>query len=141
MNFELESKWRKTIQKISKNFDEQLDIQAILFLIGLQELNIDIEILTKDQKIEVIHVGLCTILSPYVYYTKMGVDNDGWPHFENVKKLPNVEQNHQEQINLDPKFRLLYQVVLPFFVLLDQNSLSELILLERYLFSFLVLMY
>tara|TARA_B100000963_G_C22342972_1_gene543785 strand:- start:374 stop:493 length:120 start_codon:yes stop_codon:yes gene_type:complete len=32
MNFELESKWRKTIQKISKNFDEQLDIQAILFL-------------------------------------------------------------------------------------------------------------
>ena len=69
MNFELESKWRKTIQKISKNFDEQLDIQAILFLIGLQELNIDIEKLTKDQKIEVIHVGLCTILSPYGYYT------------------------------------------------------------------------
>lgn len=98
MNFELESKWRKTIQKISKNFDEQLDIQAILFLIGLQELNIDIEKLTKDQKIEVIHVGLCTILSPYGYYTKMGVDNEGWPHFENVKKLPNVEQNQQEQI-------------------------------------------
>lgn len=98
MNFELESKWRKTIQKISKNFDEQLDIQAILFLIGLQELNIDIEKLTKDQKIEVIHVGLCTILSPYGYYNKVGVDNEGWPHFENVKKLPNVEQNQQEQI-------------------------------------------
>ena len=98
MNFELESKWRKTIQKISKNFDDQLDIQAILFLIGLQELNIDIKKLTKDQKIEVIHVGLCTILSPYGYYNKMGVDNDGWPHFENVKKLPNVEQNQQEQI-------------------------------------------
>ena len=76
----------------------QLDIQAILFLIGLQELNIDIEKLTKDQKIEVIHVGLCTILSPYGYYNKMGVDNEGWPHFENVKKLPNVEQNQQEQI-------------------------------------------
>ena len=98
MNFELESKWRKTIQKISKNFDDQLDIQAILFLIGLQELNIDIKKLTKDQKIEVIHVGLCTILSPYGYYNKMGVDNEGWPHFENVKKLPNVEQNQQEQI-------------------------------------------
>ena len=98
MNFELESKWRKTIQKISKNFDDQLDIQAILFLIGLQELNIDIKKLTKDQKIEVIHVGLCTILSPYGYYNKVGVDNEGWPHFENVKKLPNVEQNQQEQI-------------------------------------------
>ena len=98
MNFELESKWRKTIQKISKNFGDQLDIQAILFLIGLQELNIDIKKLTKDQKIEVIHVGLCTILSPYGYYNKMGVDNEGWPHFENVKKLPNVEQNQQEQI-------------------------------------------
>ena len=98
MNFELEIKWRKTIQKISKNFDEQLDIQAILFLIGLQELNIDIEKLTKDQKIEVIHVGLCTILSPYGYYTKIAVDNEGWPHYENVKKLPNVEQNQQEQI-------------------------------------------
>ena len=98
MDFELEKKWREAIDKISTNFDEQLDIQSVLFLIGLQELNLNIEKLSKDQKIEVIHVAVCTLLEPYGYYTKLGVDSDGWPHFENSKRLPNVKQQEQEQI-------------------------------------------
>tara|TARA_Y100001968_G_scaffold333674_1_gene398248 strand:+ start:5323 stop:5733 length:411 start_codon:yes stop_codon:yes gene_type:complete len=98
MDFKLENKWRKTIDKISVNFGEKLDIQTILFLIGLQELNLNFEKLTKDQKVEVIHVGLCTVLEPYGYYTKLGIDSEGWPHFENSKKIPNVKEKEQEQI-------------------------------------------
>ena len=98
MDFKLENKWRKTIDKISVNFGEKLDIQTILFLIGLQELNLNFEKLTKDQKVEVIHVGLCIVLEPYGYYTKLGIDSEGWPHFENSKKIPNVKEKEQEQI-------------------------------------------
>ena len=98
MDFKLENKWRKTIDKISVNFGEKLDIQTILFLIGLQELNLNFEKLTKDQKVEVIHVGLCTVLEPYGYYTKLGIDSEGGPHFENSKKIPNVKEKEQEQI-------------------------------------------
>ncbi len=98
MNFEFEKKWRETVSIISKNFDEQIDLQSILFLIGLQELNLRAERLSKDQKIEVIHVAICTLLEPYGYYENIGLDNDGWPHFERRKKIPNVNEKEQEQI-------------------------------------------
>ena len=39
MNFELEKKWRETVEKVSEHFGEILDMQSILFMIGVQELN------------------------------------------------------------------------------------------------------
>ena len=54
--------------------------------------------LTKDKKLEVIHVGVCTVLEPYGYYVFLGKDKDGWPHFENTQKLPAL--NSAEQQNM-----------------------------------------
>ena len=98
MNFELEKNWRETVKKIAGNFGEQMDLQSILFVIGLQELKIELGKLSKDQKIETIHVGICTILAPYGYYEPLGVYNDGWPHFKELKKIPNVNEKQQEEI-------------------------------------------
>ena len=98
MNFDFEKRWRDTVSTISKNFGEEIDLQSILFLIGLQELNLRVDKLSKDQKIEVIHVAICTLLEPYGYYESKGLDNEGWPHFESKKKIPNVNKQEQEQI-------------------------------------------
>ena len=38
MNFELEKQWREVSSEISKNFGEEIDLQTILFLIGMQGL-------------------------------------------------------------------------------------------------------
>ena len=38
------------------------------------------------------------LLEPYGYYENIGLDNDGWPHFESRKKIPNVNEKEQEQI-------------------------------------------
>ena len=98
MNFELEKQWREVSSEISKNFGEEIDLQTILFLIGIQELNIEFDRFNKDQKIDIIHIGLCTVFEPYGYYVKEGVDKDGWPHFKNEKKLPNLNDKEQERI-------------------------------------------
>lgn len=98
MNFELEKKWRDLLKDISANFDEQLDLQSILFLIGLQELNLGYQKLKKDQKIEVMHIAICTLLEPYGYYEFEGKDDDGWPHFKNITSLPPLNESEQEQL-------------------------------------------
>lgn len=98
MNFELEKKWRDLLKDISANFDEQLDLQSILFLIGLQELNLGYQKLKKDQKIEVMHIAICTLLEPYGYYEFEGKDDDGWPHFKNITALPPLNESEQEQL-------------------------------------------
>lgn len=98
MNFELEKKWRDLVKEISESFEEPLNLQSILFLIGLQELNLGYQKLKKDQKIEVMHIAICTILEPYGYYSFEGKDDDGWPHFTNLKPIPPLQEQEQEEL-------------------------------------------
>ena len=98
MDLEFEKKWRETVQKISENFEETIDLQSILFLIGIQELNLGYQKLTKDQKLDVIHIGLCSVFEPYGYYKSLGNDKDGWPHFESTKKFPKLSEKEQDRI-------------------------------------------
>ena len=97
LDFELEKKWQKALDF----FQEQhgpMDVSSVLFLIGIQEIGRGFMKLTKDKKLEVIHVGVCTVLEPYGYYVFLGKDKDGWPHFENNQKLPAL--NSAEQQNM-----------------------------------------
>ncbi len=98
MNFELEKRWRETLLIASKHFGETLDMQSILFILGLQELNKGYVDLTKDQKIEVMHIATCALLEPYGYYEFKGRDKDGWPHFENIEALPLLTGAEQEEM-------------------------------------------
>ena len=98
MNFELEKAWRETVAIASKHFGEDLDMQSILFILGLQELNKGYIDLTKDQKLEVMHIAICTLLEPYGYYEFKGKDKDGWPHFEKKDELPELNESEQENL-------------------------------------------
>ena len=98
MNFELEKKWRGLQDKLGEKTGEPPELDSILFVIGLQELNIDVKKLSKDQKIEVMHIGLCVIFTNQGYYKPKGRDKDGWIHFEELKKFPNLNSDEQEQI-------------------------------------------
>lgn len=90
MEKELNDKWGKVEKMVLSRFGEKLDVQTILFIIGLQELGKNQSNFKKEEKVDVIHIGVCTILSQFGYYKFLGKDNDGWPHFKNIKKLPST---------------------------------------------------
>ncbi len=96
MDYIFEKAWNETVTKISASFGEKLDYTAILFIIGLQELDKDFQTYKKDQKLEIIHIGICTLLEPYGYHTYIGRDPEGWPHFERVTELPPLSPTEQE---------------------------------------------
>jgi hypothetical protein len=48
--------------------------------------------------LHVMHIGVCAILEPYGYYKYIGNDEEGWPHYENIKKLPLLDQQEQETL-------------------------------------------
>ena len=88
--------WNRTIEKLEKRFGEGLDLQAVLFLIGLQELGKSYQALNKSQKVDVMHVAVCALLSQWGYYEFIGHDDDGWPHWKETEKLPSLSAKQQD---------------------------------------------
>lgn len=82
--------------ELSENFGEKLDYSAILMLIGLQELGKDYQSFKKDQKLELMHIGICSVLMPFGYYHFEGRDEEGWPHFSRKEELPSLDPSQQE---------------------------------------------
>lgn len=97
MDFELEAKWRKVTDHFKEEHGD-LDVSSVLFLIGVQELGQGYLKLSKDKKLEVMHIGVCTVLGPYGYYEFSGVDDDGWPHYDLKQKLPPLNNKEQQQL-------------------------------------------
>lgn len=97
MEAELAKRWLEVEKLVFRRFGEKLDEQTILFIIGLQELGKESAEYKKEEKVDIIHIGICTVLSNYGYYTLIGKDDEGWPHYKNIKKLPNEIQGELQQ--------------------------------------------
>ncbi|MCB0706927.1 MAG: hypothetical protein KDC34_16540 [Saprospiraceae bacterium] len=61
------------------------DLNAILFLVGVQELGRWKSRFTKEEKQDLMHVAICRLLSYDGYYAFKGRDADGWPHYDIIK--------------------------------------------------------
>lgn len=68
----------------------------ILILIGVQELGKGYQKFSKDEKMNLMHIAICTILEPYGYYKFIETDAEGWPHYEKVENLPPLKGKEQE---------------------------------------------
>ena len=93
----MKTKWNNLKTKLSVDFsdNEIIDLDSIIFLIGLQELGQFQKRFNKQKKLEVIHIAVCKLLSDYGYYEFDYTDNDGWPHYKLIKKLPNLKAGEQ----------------------------------------------
>lgn len=85
-----------TLKKLRPEFGEDIDLQAVLFLIGVQELGKGPNKFNKRQKLEVLHIAVCSLLVEYGYYEFEGYDQEGWPHYQRTEKLPSLNVKEQE---------------------------------------------
>lgn len=93
---DLQQRWWNLEAELVERFGKKPDLDAILYLIGLQETQFFKEKITKEQKQDLMHVAVCTILSPSGYYALEGNDEEGWPHFKQLKALPELGLMEQE---------------------------------------------
>ena len=105
-NDDLQQRWWNLEAKLVERFGKKPDMETILFLIGLQETGFIKEKITKEQKQDLMHVAVCNLLSPGGYYELEEVDKDGWPHFRQLKPMPDMYPIQQENFLKD--YVLLY---------------------------------
>ena len=97
-NTELKEKWELLVKKLSTQFadGDAIDLDSIIYLIGVQELGQGIRDFDKEEKTNLLHIATCKLLSPFGYYKFENIDEDGWPHFEVVKDLEDLSSVSQE---------------------------------------------
>ena len=95
---EFQVKWAALVKRLEEQFGQDLDYDGIIFLIGIQELGKGKLQLKKDQKLEVMHIAVCKLLSQYNYYRYLGNDEEGWPHYEPTEELPHLSPLQQHKL-------------------------------------------
>lgn len=96
-DIQLKERWENVVNILSNQFadGEELDLDAIIYLIGVQELGKVKQTFKKDEKINLMHIAICRLLEPYGYYEFDFYDNDGWPHFKVKEELPPLKAGEQ----------------------------------------------
>jgi hypothetical protein len=99
-DWQIEFEWLRVRHQIKASFNKDVlpDMQAILFLIGLQELGqVQKKAFTKEEKQDLMHIAVCTLLEEEGYYAFEGRDHDGWPHWKVLKVFTKKGIEDQEE--------------------------------------------
>ena len=98
-DLDLDRIWSALLADVEKLIGKKpKDLNAVLFLIGVQELGKGKQFFSKEEKQDLMHLGICKALSFSGYYELEGLDKDGWPHWKLVKKLPHFDLLEQEKL-------------------------------------------
>ena len=94
---QLKERWNKLKTVLSKQFanDEDLDIDGVIYMIGVQELGQGYRTFKKDEKVNLMHIAICKLLEPLGYYEFDFFDADGWPHYKTIEELPFLKAGEQ----------------------------------------------
>jgi len=93
---EFEKDWQKILSYFTEQFGEEPSMESILYIIGINELGRGArQEFSKDQKMNLIHIAICKVLSFWGYYEIIGLDEDGWPHWKATDKLPYLKPKEQ----------------------------------------------
>ncbi|HFB99178.1 MAG TPA: hypothetical protein ENJ53_00095 [Phaeodactylibacter sp.] len=98
--WKLDYEWLR-VRHVVKNAmgrKELPNLNNILFLIGIQELGRFGNEFTKEEKQDLMHVAVCTLLESEGYFKFKGRDADGWPHFDTIRAIDIEGVKNQEEL-------------------------------------------
>ncbi len=115
--WQLEFEWLR-IQNLVKehlSVDKVPDLNAILVLVGIQELGIWKSKWSKEEKQDLMHIAVCRLLSQEGFYEFVGRDDEGWPHYRLIRKIGLGGESNQEVL-------LKKQLITYFDILATENK-------------------
>ncbi|HRF75312.1 MAG TPA: hypothetical protein PLJ00_09435 [Chitinophagales bacterium] len=94
---DFDPRWIAVLKQMKEQFGKKPELEAVLFLIGMNELGRVIEKFTKEEKQDLMHIAVCKLLSYDGFYRFAGWDDDNWPMWEAAEKLPQWTNEDQER--------------------------------------------
>lgn len=96
-DLQLKERWEVLVERLSAQFSDgdPLELDAIIYLVGVQELGQYHKKYKKDEKLNLMHIAICRLLEPYGYYVFDYFDDEGWPHYTIKEELPPLKAGEQ----------------------------------------------
>jgi uncharacterized protein YxeA len=100
--WEIDFQWLKLRHFVKETFktSSMPDLEAILFLVGIQEHGQIKKTFTKDKKMKLMQNAAAMLLSEEGYYTLKGNDEKGYQVWEEVKKIDLDEKAKADKLQL-----------------------------------------
>jgi hypothetical protein len=98
---DLQARWWNLEAQLVERFGKKPDMETLLFLIGVQEFGDIRRKFTKEEKQDLMHIAVCALFAQSGYYRLDRVDEQGWPHFVQLKALPVMNVAEQENFMKD----------------------------------------
>ena len=95
---EFNARWEALLAEMHERFGRRPDLNALLLLIGVQELGQGVAAFTKEQKQDLMHIATCKLFSLSGHYELAQVDAEGWPHYRLVVPVPFANLKEQERM-------------------------------------------
>lgn len=93
----IDKEWEKLLDQLGVMVGKRpADLNAVLFLIGVQELGTGPKRFSKEAKQDLMHIAVCRVLSLSGYYSLEGYDQDNWPQWKLDKPIPHGDLLSQE---------------------------------------------
>ena len=95
---EFNQRWDELLATMQERFGRRPDLNALLLLIGVQELGQGVADFTKEQKQDLMHIATCKLFSLSGHYALERVDEEGWPHYQLLHPVPFANLKEQERM-------------------------------------------
>lgn len=93
----LSLRWIRVRNMVKEQFGQRPDINAMLYLIGMNEVGVVKETWEKEEKQDLMHVAMCRLFAADGYYKLTHTDEEGWPHYEPVQGMAYLTLREQEE--------------------------------------------
>ena len=91
-------RWYEVRNRVKDQFGQRPDINAMLYIIGMNEVGIVKDKWEKEEKQDLMHIAICKLFSSDGYYKYTHTDEEGWPHYETNTLLPPLRLKEQDEL-------------------------------------------
>jgi len=89
--------WIELCDRLSSMFGIKVDLNGVLFLIGIRERGLTFQEYTKEEKYNLINLGSCTLYKEMGLTEITGYDSEGWPIFRQISVIPQISEERKQK--------------------------------------------
>jgi hypothetical protein len=103
--------WNELCLHLGKQFNIDIDLNGVLFLVGIRERGLTLQPFTKDEKMSLINLGSCTLYQEMGLVEKTGTDEEGWPVFRQKALAPSIPEDRKNKVLQDCALRYFGKIL------------------------------